>query len=122
MQKSIFLETEFYALVAFSIVFPISILAGLLLKKMIARRTVFMFGVLLIVLAGVDFFLLRHLAIKASHTASLFDDELFGSALSIALYLLPVVFAGIGTNLVSHVMIQHLTEAERKFDQKHSGS
>lgn len=81
-----------------------------------------MFGVLLILLSGVDFVLLHYLQVLARHTSSLLDDELFGSALSVALYLLPVVFAGIGTNVVSHVLIQHLAEAEEKYDQKYPES
>jgi uncharacterized membrane protein YphA (DoxX/SURF4 family) len=122
MQKSIFLQFQFYALVVFSIVLPIAILAGLLTRRAIARSTVFLFGVLLIVLSGIDFVLLRRLAVLATHTPSLFDDQVFGSELSVALYLLPVVFAGIGTNVVSHVLIQHLTEAEKRFDQEHPRS
>jgi hypothetical protein len=117
MRSSVFLEVEFYALVAFSIVLPVAILTGLSLKKAIARSTVLLFGILLIVFSGVDFILLRRLAAVVQKTPSVLDDQLFGSVLSVALYLLPVVFAGIGTNVVSHVLIQHLTEAEKKFDQ-----
>jgi hypothetical protein len=121
MHKSVFLELEFYILisVSVSVIFPVVILTTLLAKKAIARSTVFLFGVLLIVLSGMDFVLLRSLAISAQHTPSVFDDKVFGSALSVALYLLPVVFAGIGTNVLSHVLIQHLTEAEKKFDEKY---
>ena len=36
---------------------------------------------------------------------------------ALGLYLLPALFAGIGINLVSHVLIHHLVSAERRFDQ-----
>jgi len=32
---------------------------------------------------------------------------------------LPVVFGGIGVNLISHVRLRHLTEAEKRFDREH---
>jgi len=119
MQKSIFLEFEFWALVAFSFVFPLAILIGLLAKRTIARSAVLLFGVLLVIMSGVDFVLLRRLAAMATNSPSIFRDPGFGSELSIALYLLPVVFAGIGTNLISHVLIQHLSAAEKNFDNEH---
>ena len=34
-----------------------------------------------------------------------------------SLYLLPAVFAGIGVNLVSHVVIRHLNLAESRFER-----
>lgn len=48
-----------------------------------------------------------------------FDDKLFASELSIALYLLPAVLAGIGINVVSHILIHHLLDAEKRFDREH---
>jgi len=119
MQKSIFLEFEFWALMAFSFVFPLAILVGLLAKRAIARSAVLLFGVLLIVMSGVDFVLLRRLAASAVTSPSVFRDPVFGSELTIALYLLPVVFAGIGTNLISHVLIRHLSAAEKNFENEH---
>lgn len=119
MHKSIFLEFEFWALVAFSFVFPLAILIGLLTKRAIARSAVLLFGALLVFMSGVDFVLLRRLAASAITSPSVFRDPVFGSELSIALYLLPVVFAGIGTNMISHVLIQHLTAAERNFEEEH---
>ena len=68
-------------------------------------------------LSGVDLVLLQKLAEKAKLSLSTFDDRLFVTELSIALYLLPAVFAGIGVNLVSHVLIRHLNRAEKRFEQ-----
>ncbi len=66
--------------------------------------------------AGIDFVLLQKLAEKAKMSSSVFDDRLFVTELSMALYLLPAVFAGIGVNLVSHVVIRHLKLAENRFE------
>jgi hypothetical protein len=51
--------------------------------------------------------------------SSLADDKIFNSEFSIALYLLPVLYAGVGTNLISHVLISHLKGAEQAFDEEH---
>ncbi|MNY42955.1 hypothetical protein D3C86_1778840 [compost metagenome] len=59
------------------------------------------------------------MAAVAKNTPSLADDAVFISELSIALYILPVVFGGIGVNLISHVLLRHLTEAEKRFDREH---
>lgn len=81
------------------------------------RNTVLSLGVLLILLAGVDIFLLQQLNGFAQTSPSLADDALFVSELSIALYLLPALFAGLGINLISHVLINHLVDAERRFER-----
>ena len=81
--------------------------------KTISRLTVLIFATLLIVLSGIDFFLLRSLAESAKLSTSIFDDKVFSQGFSTVLYLLPVVFAGIGVNLISHVLIDHLSTAER---------
>jgi len=46
------------------------------------------------------------------------EDKVFSSGLSIALYILPAVFAGIAVNLVSHIFSKHLDEAELEFQQE----
>lgn len=47
------------------------------------------------------------------------DDQLFSSEVSLALYLLPALFAGIGVNIISHLLISHLEKAEELFDREH---
>ena len=117
--NSVFLEKEFLALIAFSIAFPILIYFAIWHKRSISRATVVLFGVALIVLAGLDVFLLRILADMAKHTLSSIDKGLFNSEISVALYLLPALYAGTGINLISHILISHLTVAEKKFDKDH---
>lgn len=109
----------FMLLILFSFLIPGVIYAVMIIKRSISRRTVFALGLALILVAGIDAVLLQHLAIKAAQTPAIWDDRLLTSELSIALYLLPLVSAGIGINIVSHLLITHLLEAERNFDRAH---
>jgi hypothetical protein len=112
-------EVKFLLLVLFSVVLPPAIYGLLLVKKAISRPTVLFLGVLLIVLAGADIALINILSVSAKHTLSIIDDKFFASQLKVALYLLPALFAGIGINVVSHILISHLVSAEKKFAQEH---
>ncbi|MDP4073339.1 hypothetical protein [Acidovorax sp. A1169] len=122
MNASVFVELRFWVLVAFSLVLPAGIYAALLRTRAISRLAVLGFGIALVLIAGVDVYLLQSLAALARHTPSLADDAVFLSELSIALYVLPVVFGGIGVNLISHVLLHHLTEAEKRFEREHPGA
>ena len=119
MSLSVFVELRFWVLVAFSLVLPAGIYGLLLATRSISRVAVLGFGVALVLIAGVDVYLLQSLASLAKTTPSLADDAVFISELSIALYVLPVVFGGIGVNLMSHVLLRHLSEAETRFDREH---
>jgi hypothetical protein len=116
MNNSAFVELEFFLLVIFSVVLPFGIYLYLMWKKAISRYTVFAFGIILVMIGGVNVFLLRRLSDIARLSPSLMDDTVFRSELSIALYVIPAVFAGIGVNLISHLLINHLNEAENRFD------
>lgn len=118
MRESVFFEFEFVLLVASSFVVPIGIYIYLLRKKAISRRSILAYSMLLIALSVLDIFLLQSLAESAKLTLSPLDDKLFSSGLSIALYILPVIFAGIAINLVSHILNKHLDEAEQQFKQQ----
>lgn len=122
MNASVFVELRFWVLVVFSLVLPAGIYAALLRTRAISRLAVVGFGIALVLIAGVDVYLLQSLAALARHTPSMADDAVFLSELSIALYVLPVVFGGIGVNLISHVLLHHLTEAEKRFEREHPGA
>jgi hypothetical protein len=128
MNTSVFVEVEFWALVVSSLVIPASIYAWMVTKRKISRVTVFAFGMLLIVLSGLDLLLLRHMATVAGASISLIDDVVFKSEYSAALYILPLLSGAVGTNLISHVLVQHLEEAEKRHErerqaaQRHSGA
>ncbi|MFZ6773143.1 hypothetical protein ACO0LB_10560 [Undibacterium sp. SXout7W] len=119
MKQSVFVETEFFLLILFTFVFPISIYAYMMWKQSISRKTVLLFGVLLIVISAINIFLLQLLKIMAKSSLSPMDDMIFTSEVSVALYVIPAIFAGIGVNIISHILISHLTEAEKKFDHDH---
>ena len=119
MIESVFVELRFWLLVAFSVVVPACLYAGLLLTRTISRGAVLAVGVLLMIIVGVDVYLLQSLTALARLTPSLSDDTLFVSELSIALYVLPLLYGGIGVNLISHVLLHHLTAAEELFEREH---
>jgi len=116
--ESAFLRIAFWALVLSSMIVPAAIYIAMVVKERISRITVFAFGMLLILLSAVDLFLLQHLMNIAGQTPSLLDDKLFKSEFSLALYLLPLISAAVGTNLISHVLERHLEEAERRLDRQ----
>ena len=118
MSESVFVELEFLLLILFSVVLPVAMYGYLMWKRAISRKTVFLFGATLVAKSGVTIFLLQRLAVMARDSPSLLDDRFFASELSIALYILPILFAGIGVNLLSHVLISHLTDAERRFEEE----
>lgn len=121
MSLSVFVELRFWVLVVFSLVLPAAIYAVLLVSRSISRAAVLGFGVALVLIAGVDGYLLQSLANLAKTSPSLADDAVFLSELSIGLYVLPLVCGGIGVNLISHVLLRHLGEAEARFEKEHPG-
>jgi hypothetical protein len=119
MSESVFFEIEFVLLVLFSLILPIGLYAFMMWKKAISRKTVLWLGLVMIATAGVDVFLLQQLKGLAQSSSSMIDDLFFISELSVALYLLPALFAGLGINMISHVLMHHLADAERRFDYEH---
>jgi hypothetical protein len=119
MSNSVFAELSFWLMVVLSVVLPFAIYGVLLVKRAISRFTVLVLGFTLVVIAGVDVYLLRHWAALAGTTLSPADDALFVSEVSFALYLFPLMFGGVGVNLISHVLVSHLISAERRFAREH---
>ena len=119
MSATVFTEMKFWLLIVFSVVLPLGIYGVLLAKRAISRYTVLFFGFTLVVIAGLDVYLLQSLAASAKLTPSLADDAVFLSELSVALYLLPAMFGGIGINAISHILVKHLVEAEKRFEEEH---
>ena len=115
MSTTVFSEVRFWLLVVFSGVLSFAIYWVLLVKRAISRTTALLLGLSLVAIAGVDVYLLQSLATLAKLTASVADDAIFASEVSLALYLLPAMFGGIGINIVSHVLVSHLNEAETRF-------
>ncbi len=119
MTESILIEGYFVAVLLFSLFLPGGIYVYLMRKRAISRQTVLFLGVVLIVISGIDIFLLQHLADIAKISFSSMDRMFLGHEFSVVLYLLPLLFAGVSVNIVSHVLITHLVEAETQFDKDH---
>ena len=117
--NSVFTEASFWLMVAVSVVLPFCIYGVMILKQAISRRTVLVLGFSLVAIAAVNVYFLQRLATTAAVTPSLADDVLFVSELRVALYLLPALFAGLGINVISHVLTTHLAEAEKRFGEQH---
>ena len=119
MKENLFLQAEFLLLVAFSVVVPGAIFWYMVARRAISRTAVLALGLVLILVGGVDIALLHLLASKGMTEPNSLGERLFASEISVGLYLLPALFAGIGINLVSHVLVHHLVQAEHRFDQNH---
>jgi hypothetical protein len=119
MNPSVFAEKEFVLLIIVSIVLPIALYVFMMMKRALSRAAVLMFGITLVVIAGANVVLLQRLATMAKGSPSLLDDRFFSSEISLALYLLPALLAGIGINIISHVIVTHLGDAERQFEREH---
>ena len=112
MESSVFLELRFWLLVAFSLLVPVLIYVYLFTRQAISEGIVLVFGIVLMLVAGIDVYLLQTLAKQLTLTPSLLDDKIFNSSFEIALYILPVTFAGVGVNIISHVLMRNLSRAE----------
>jgi hypothetical protein len=118
-ENPVIIEIIFFGLLAFSVLMPIGIYAYMMWKQSISRPIVVTLGLALLVISAIDLFLLRHLAGMSERSLSAIHGSFFASEFSVALYVLPLLSAGLGVNVISHVLIRHLMEAETKFDREH---
>jgi len=122
MTDSIFVEKEFFLLIIVSLVLPVGLYLFMMMKKALSRATVLLFGIILVVISGANVVLLQRLAAMAKISVSALDNRVFTSEISLALYLLPALFAGIGINIISHIIIAHLGDAEREFARQQAAA
>lgn len=108
MNDTVFYRAEFWALVAVSLGFPLALIADLLRKVTVSRRWLVGSAMLLLLLAGLDVALIGRVQELARLTPGLADDAVFLSESQVALYLLPYIAAGVGINLLSFAITQHL--------------
>lgn len=114
MSNSVFAEARFWITVLVSVVLPCCIYGVLHARRAISRSTLLLLGVSLILIATLDVYVLQRLAAQSLATLSTVDDAVFASELSVALYLLPALFGGLGINVISHVLTSHLPETRSK--------
>ena len=111
--NSIFVELRFWLLIAFSFALPGAIYAAMMRRQRFTPLLVLSMGSCLVIVAAFDVYLLQWLQAMVRKTPSLVDDSFFASEVSLALYVIPLAFGGIGVNVVSHVLIEHLLPLER---------
>jgi hypothetical protein len=121
MNQSVFVEIEFWLLVVFSVVMPAAIIWICLTIRKVSRNHVLAVGLLLVAIAGIDIYLLQALKRRARETPSTADDVIFDSEITVGLYVLPALLAGLGVNIASHVVIQHLSDAQQRFLGRRDG-
>jgi len=114
MEQTVFVEVKFWLLVLFSLVAPMGIVWFCLTMHAVSRGHLLTLGLVMVAIAGFDIYLLQALTRMSRVTPSLADDAVFDSEITVALYVLPALLAGVGVDLVSHVLIQHLTDAQRR--------
>ncbi len=113
-----FIEAYFLTLIIFSVFLPVGIYIYMMWKKAISRTTVAALALILVVISA-DVFLLQHLIGTAKASTSRIASMFFAHEFAVALYLLPLLFAGIGVNMISHILITHLVDAEKQFNRQH---
>jgi hypothetical protein len=118
MEQTVFVELKFWLLVLFSVIVPVGIIWVCLTVRAVSRTSVLTVGVVLVAMAGFDVYLLQALARMSKLTPSLADDAVFDSEITVVLYVLPALLAGVGVNMTSHVLIQHLTDAQQRVARK----
>ena len=122
MIHTVFSEVRFWLMIAASIVLPVSLYTVLMVKRAISRPTTLLLGFALVAIAGLDVYFLQIFSSAAKLTSSHADDAVFLSEISLALYLIPAMFGGIGVNVISHVLVSHLDDANNRFNQEHRGN
>lgn len=113
MTNPVFMEVRFWALILMSLVLPACLYAMLHTRRAISQRTVLLLGLTLVGIAAADTGLLRSLQTEALRTASVLDD-FFASEMAIGFYVVPALFGGIGIDLVSSVLRNHLRAVEQQ--------
>ncbi len=108
METVVWLRLEFWLLVLSSLALPACIVAHLLRVRDIVRWVLLFYACALILLSGLDIVFLKAVMAAARHSGSLIDDAVFLSEYSLAFYVLPLLSAGVGINLLSFVITQHL--------------
>lgn len=120
MSQTVFTHVYFWLLILFAGVPSATIYWLALRKRAMSTFVILLLGFSLVAIAAIVVFLLQSLKAQARLTPSVADDVFFNSEVSIALFLLPVMFCGIGINVISHVLMEHLVETRKRFKSSRS--
>jgi hypothetical protein len=120
MTETGWVELRFWVLILLSLAVPTGLYALLYKRRAISSGTTLLLGVTLVTVAAVDIGLLHSLASGAGSTATKLDD-VFASEMAIGLYLVPALFGGVGIDLISTVLRNHLQAAEHRYRSGEKG-
>lgn len=112
---TVFTHVYFWLLILFAGAPSAAIYWLALRKRAMSTFVILLLGFSLVAIAAVEVYLLQSLKAQAKLTPSVADDVVFNSEVSIALFLVPVMFCGIGINVISHVLMEHLVETRKRF-------
>jgi hypothetical protein len=116
--SAIYFEGEFWSLVVTALLLPGGIFSWLIRKRRVSWKVATVLSIILIVLGGIVAVLLQMLATRVKATPEIGDDMIFASEFSIALYILPLLLAGIGMNLLTRVLNDHVIFVELADERK----
>jgi hypothetical protein len=94
------------------------LLIHLVNRKPISRLWLFFWGVVFVLLGGINIVVLRRLGEIVMQSQHTWDDVLFGPTYSIAFYVLPLLCAGVGINLITEVITSGIP-MERNSPHRH---
>lgn len=120
MTETGLVELRFWALIVLSLAVPTGLYLLLRKHRAISPGTTLLLGATLVAVAAVDTGLLHSLASGAASSLTHLDD-LFASEMAIGLYLVPALFGGVGIDLISTVLRNHLQAAEQRYRSGHGG-
>src|SRR5262249_29210451 len=118
MEQTVFVELKFWLLVLFSVVVPVGMVWMCLTVQAVSRSSMLAVGLAMVAIAGFDVYLLQALQRMSRLTPSLADDAVFDSEITVGLYVLPALLAGVGVNMTSHALIEHLSDAQRRLARR----
>ncbi len=114
---SINVEVEVWLLLISCLLPVFFLLIHLVNRKPMSRLWLFFWGIVFILLGGINIVVLRRLGDIVMKSRQTWDDVVFGPTYSIAFYVLPLVCAGIGVNLITEVITSDVP-MERKAGRK----
>lgn len=104
MNSLITIEVEVWLLLLSCLLPVFFLLIHLVTRKPVNRLWLFFWGVVFVLLGGINIVVLRRLGEIVMRSQHTWDDVFFGPTYSIAFYVLPLLCAGIGVNLISEVI------------------
>jgi len=112
------IEIEVWLLLISCLLPVLFLLVHLVNRKPVNRIWLFFWGIVFVLLGGINIVVLRRLGDIAMKSQHAWDDVLFGPTYSIAFYVLPLLCAGIGVNLITEVITSGVP-LERKAPHRH---